>query len=176
MFMSSTLPLLQNYIKKWNKIVHELVCVMQIMHPISWKHLRCETIEGSHISFANIFFGFWELKTAFVNQKQNSIIPQQGTLCFESGMQSIGHYSSSIVNCNIHCREQIVGERKAEYERLSFQAAEAEVAEKMEADRLRKQEIKYRMELQVCVTLHLWFCKVPIGYISWPKVSYHITS
>ena len=46
-------------------------------------------------------------------------------------------------------REQIIGERKAEYDRVLAQAAEAEAQEHAEADRLRKEEIRYRMELQV---------------------------
>ena len=48
-----------------------------------------------------------------------------------------------------HCREQIIGERKAEYERMAYQVAEANAAEKAQAERLQKEELKYRDDLQV---------------------------
>ncbi len=48
-------------------------------------------------------------------------------------------------------REQLVGERRAELERLEKQSLEAAALEAEEADHLKQEEVKYRLDLQVCL-------------------------
>lgn len=46
-------------------------------------------------------------------------------------------------------REQLAGERKAELERLEREAEEAAASQAAEMEKLRQEEIRYRMELEV---------------------------
>ena len=54
----------------------------------------------------------------------------------------------------VSCREQLVGERKVELERLQKESTEAAAQEAKEADRLKQEERKYGMELQVQTRSH----------------------
>ncbi len=47
------------------------------------------------------------------------------------------------------CREQLAGERRVELQRLEAQNKAAEAHEAAEEERLRREELRYRMELQV---------------------------
>jgi len=55
------------------------------------------------------------------------------------------------------CRDQLAGERKVELQRLEVQNRQAEANQAAEEERLRREEMRYRMELQVWHSCYVLF-------------------